>query len=326
MNEESAMIMVTNIDQIDIKNFFKIDPLPYAKTCITIGNFDGVHLGHQAIISKMVNQANAKGKPLVLITFFPNPVELFKQKLRSFYLSTPAEKERQLLRLGVDQVITLQFDRDLANLSAEEFLSSLKEKFGLNTLVVGEDFALGKNRQGTVPVLKDLSQALSFKLKVLSPVRLGDRAISSTKIREQLDEGDVREAAALLGRNYAVAGVVTHGSDRGKKIGLPTANIQHWEKKKLPATGVYATRVYLWHEVFQGITNVGYRPTFGDQKIPNIETFIFDFDADIYGEKMRLEFIQKIRDEKKFPGVDALLAQIALDKIEARRILSDDET
>lgn len=314
-------------DLYDLQNtidFFDLTPLPYEKTCITIGNFDGVHLGHQAIISQMVEQANANGKPLIVITFCPNPSDFFNPNIQSFYLSTPEEKEARLLKLGVDRVLTLKFDQDFANLNPEEFLLGLKEKLALETLVVGEDFALGKNRQGTIPVLREIGEKLSFELKVLPSVRLGSKDISSTKVRKLLDQGKVDEVADLLGRHYAISGIVTHGSDRGARIGLPTANITHWPKKKLPAIGVYATHVDLRGENFRGITNVGYRPTFENQAKANVETFIFDFNNDIYGEAMKLSFIDKIRDEQKFSGVDAFLAQIERDKTTAQRIFRND--
>ena len=304
--------------------FSELPSLPYKQACITIGNFDGVHLGHQAIISKMVNQANSQGNPLIIVTFFPNPYDFFNPSVKSFYLSTPEERETLLLGLGVDRVVTFKFDQDFANLKPRDFLSELKTKLALRTLVVGEDFALGKNRQGTIPVLREIGNELSFELKVLPSVKLGDKDISSTKVRKRLEEGDVREAAKLLGRYYCVSGIVTHGSDRGSRIGLPTANILHWKKKKLPAIGVYATRVFLRGKEYYGITNVGFRPTFEDQTMPNVETHIFNFDDDIYGEQMKLEFIEKIRDEKKFSGVDAFLAQIEKDKAVAKRIFKDE--
>jgi len=312
-------------DPHNIIKFSELPAMSYEKTCITIGNFDGVHLGHQAIISQMVNQANSRGNPLIVITFFPNPYDYFNPQINSFYLSTPEEKEALLLGLGVDHVLTFLFDQDFANLKPEEFLSILKNKLAIKTLVVGEDFALGKNRQGTIPVLREIGQNLSFKLKVLPSVELGDKEISSTKVRKLLDDGNVGEAANFLGRYYGISGVIIQGSGRGAKIGLPTTNILHWPKKKLPATGVYATHVKLLGKHYQGITNVGYRPTFENQTLPNIETHIFEFDDEIYGEKMTLEFIEKIREEKKFSGVDAFLAQIEEDKAVARRIFKNEQ-
>lgn len=311
-------------DQFKIIEFSELRQLGYEKTCITIGNFDGVHLGHQAIISQMVKQANSQGNPLIVITFFPNPSDFFNPKIESFYLSTPKEKETLLLGLGAGHVLTFKFDGAFANLSPEAFLSQLKTKLSLETLVVGEDFALGKNRQGTIPVIRKIGRELFFQLKVLPSISLGDIEISSTKVRRCLDKGDVACAAKLLGRYYGISGIVTHGSDRGSRIGLPTANILHWPKKKLPAIGVYATHVELRGESFQGITNVGIRPTFEEQELPNVETHILNFNGEIYGEEMRLEFVEKIRDEKKFSGVEAFLAQIEKDKAAARRIFKDE--
>lgn len=311
-------------DQFKIIEFSELRQLGYEKTCITIGNFDGVHLGHQAIISQMVKQANSQGNPLIVITFFPNPSDFFNPKIESFYLSTPNEKETLLLGLGAGHVLTFKFDRAFANLSPEAFLSQLKAKLSLETLVVGEDFALGKNRQGTIPVIREIGREISFQLKVLPSISLGDIEISSTKVRRCLDKGDVACAAKLLGRYYGISGIVIHGSDRGSRIGLPTANILHWPKKKLPAIGVYATHLELQGESFQGITNVGIRPTFEEQELPNVETHILNFNGEIYGEEMRLEFVEKIRDEKKFSGVEAFLAQIEKDKAAARRIFKDE--
>jgi riboflavin kinase/FMN adenylyltransferase len=305
--------------------FPELPVLPYEKSCITIGNFDGVHLGHQAIISKMVRRANARGNPLIVITLFPNPYDFFNPDIRSFYLSTPKEKEQRLLDLGVDRVLSFQFDREFANLSPQEFLSALKDKLGVSTLVVGEDFALGKNRAGTPPVLKDIGKSLNFKVKVLSQVTIWDKEISSTRVRKLLDEGKVRAAASLLGRYYSLSGLVTYGSSRGSKIGLPTANIDYWKKKKLPAVGVYATKARINQEDYEGITNVGYRPTFEIQDEPNIETYIFDFSENIYEEKFELAFVEKIRDEQKFSGVEDLLAQIEKDKQTARRIFENEQ-
>jgi riboflavin kinase/FMN adenylyltransferase len=317
-------------DRVDpytnIISFVNLQQQAFNQTCITVGNFDGVHRGHQAIINDIVTAGKEKGKPVLVITFFPNPVEFFSGSKRPFYLTTPAEKETILLGLGVDKVITFQFDREFANLLPETFLSALKEKLGLGTLVVGYDFAMGKNRQGTIPVIKALSEEMGFSVQVMDAVEFEGEEISSTRIRQALDAGDVRLAQTMLGRPYTVSGEVTHGSDRGSRIGLPTANLAHWPLKMLPAVGVYATRPIVFGKTYLGVTNVGYRPTFENQDKPNIETHILDFDGNIYGEKLELQFVEKIRDEQKFAGVDALIAQIERDKATARRIFSHDET
>lgn len=311
---------------LNIFDFFELNPLGFRDSYITIGNFDGVHLGHQAIIRKMIQRAKDQKCPILVVTFFPNPADYFNPELDAFYLSTPKEKEMQILKLGVDRVITFRFNRDFANLPPRAFLSGLKENLGLDKLVVGHDFALGKNRVGTLPVIKEIGQEMSFSVETITPVDFGGEEISSTKIRQRLAEGRVAEAAEMLGRPYAVSGEVTHGSDRGSRIGLPTANLTPWKKKKLPAVGVYATRVLHEGIEYYGLSNIGFRPTFEKQTLPNMETHILGFDGNIYGEKLTLKFIAKIRDEQKFSGVEALLAQIERDKETARRIFSDDET
>ncbi len=327
MNTDLNQTMHTNIQPdvkiIEISNF---ETLPYTNACITIGNFDGVHLGHQAIINQMVRTASQQARPVLVVTFYPNPTAFFSAQQEPFYLSTPQEKERQMLALGVDRVITFRFNRDFANLTAEAFLLQLRDKLGLGVLVVGQDFALGKDRAGTIPVLEALGRSHGFEVMTITQVELAEEGVSSTRVRQLLDAGAVDRAARLLGRLYSVSGEVTHGSDRGSRIGLPTANMDFWPLKKLPAVGVYATRVRLAGQVHKGITNIGYRPTFEEQTQVNIETHILDFDQNIYGEGISFEFVVKLRDEQKFSGVDTFLAQIELDKAKARRIFEDDQT
>jgi riboflavin kinase/FMN adenylyltransferase len=312
--------------EINIIDFNGLEAMPYQDTCITIGNFDGVHLGHQAIITRMVRQAQTQNRLVLVVTFYPNPYVYFNHQQQPFYLSTPAEKERLLLSLGVEHVVTLRFNREFSNLTAEAFLAELKRKLGLGVLVVGEDFALGKGRQGTIPVLKNIGHQHSFSVEVISRIETAGQEVSSTLVRHKLDAGAVDQVVELLGRPYQVAGVVTHGSDRGRKIGLPTANISPWSQKKLPVVGVYATLVHLNDRVYQGLTNIGFRPTFEDQVGVNVETHILDFDGNIYGEKMVLAFIEKLRDEQKFAGIEALLTQIERDKAKARRIFQHVKT
>jgi len=310
---------------LNIHDFAALGPVLDDDACITIGNFDGVHLGHQAIIQHMVKEAQLQDLAVLVVTFYPNPYVFFNQPQKPYYLSTPREKERHLLALGVDRVITFWFNQDFAALSAEDFLTKLKQTMGLNQLMVGEDFALGKGRHGTIPVLKQIGQVQGFRVETFPHIDLGTQEISSTRIRQLLDQGAVDQAGELLGRPYTVAGEVTHGSDRGGRIGLPTANIEHWPHKKLPAVGVYATWVHLQGQVYRGLTNIGYRPTFEAQSLVNVETHILDFSRNIYGEMLELEFIQKLRDEQKFSGVAALLAQIERDKAQAQRIFQHDE-
>lgn len=319
------MMLDENNSAKTIFNFFDLEPLPIENACITIGNFDGVHKGHQAIIQEMVREAQSKTQPVVVVTFFPNPADYFNPDRNSFYLSSPQEKESRLLELGVDRVITFKFDRDFAHLSPLAFLTGLKEKLGLQNLVIGYDFAMGRDRKGTISVVNQIGDQLGFAVKVIEPRNVGGQAVSSTLIRRRLDEGDLGAVREMLGRYYSVSGVVRHGSNRGSRIGLPTANIDHWIHKKLPAVGVYATRVLLWEQKLHGITNVGYRPTFENQEKPNIETHIMDFQGNVVGENLTIEFVQKIRDERQFSGVSDFLVQIEKDKKTAQRIFNDTE-
>ena len=326
MVERFYLAMINDVhSDLTIFDFDKLQPLPFQDSLVTLGNFDGVHLGHQAIISRLVEKAQLTQQPVIVVTFYPNPSVYFKRREKPYYLLTPNRKEELLLELGVDAVVTFRFNGEFASLTPEEFLIGLKANLGMSSLVVGHDFALGKNRQGTIPVIREIGKKLSFDLEIIKPIIVGELDVSSTLIRQSLGKGDVRTAADMLGRPYSIAGEVSHGSDRGSRIGLPTANLFHWDGKKLPAVGVYATLIELNGQMHYGITNVGFRPTFESQSDVNIETHILDFDGNIYGEKMSVAFIQKIRDEIKFSGVDALLQQIEQDKISAREIFHHDQ-
>lgn len=321
MMRKGSIGMLDGFNQeMEILDFSALTQRKQRSTCITIGNFDGVHLGHQAIIRRMLREACPENFDVLVVTFFPNPSVFFNQGGARFYLTSPREKREILLDLGVDSVLTFAFDRDFANLTPKAFLRGLKEKLGLVELVVGSDFALGKNRLGTLPVIRSLGEELGFAVKVISPISVDDEVISSTQIRKLLEEGAVRRAAEKLGRRYTMRGIITHGSDRGSRIGLPTANLSHWPLKKLPGLGVYATYVLLDGRRFPALTNVGLRPTFEIQTAPNVETHILNFDEDIYGERMTLEFVEKIREERKFSGVKAFIEQIAKDKRDARSV------
>jgi len=301
-------------------SFSDLTPQPYKNSYLTIGNFDGVHLGHKAIILRMVHEAKQDGIPLIVVTFYPNPSVYFKKRPENEYLSTPGEKEKMLRDLGVDDVVTIEFDHEFANLTPEAFLKGLIDNLHLHVLVVGPDFAMGKDRLGSRSFLDEMARDQMFSIKTVHPVLFEDLDVSSTRIRRFLDEGNVGVAAKLLGRSYSITGTVVHGSDRGSKIGLPTANISYWHEKKRPAVGVYATIVTLNEVQYQAISNIGYRPTFGMQTVPDIETHILGFDGNIYGESLILAFIDKIRNEQKFESVNALLAQIEQDKAAAREI------
>ncbi|HIQ09175.1 MAG TPA: riboflavin biosynthesis protein RibF, partial [Anaerolineaceae bacterium] len=233
---------------------------------LTIGAFDGVHLGHRAIIEPFVAEAHAAGAPAVVLTFFPHPSVVLQRQQRPFYLSTPEEKAELLGALGVDVVITHRFNRRVAALSARAFMERLKAHLGLRMLWVGYDFALGRNREGDIPTLKRLGEELGYQVHVMEAVTLNGEVISSSRIRTLLSAGQVEEAARLLGRPYQVTGKVVQGDGRGRQLGFPTANLKIWARRMVPGPGVYVAQARLADGGTWGaVVNVGVRPTFEAQ-------------------------------------------------------------
>jgi riboflavin kinase/FMN adenylyltransferase len=291
---------------------------------LTIGVFDGVHTGHQTLIRDLTAAAHQAGATAVVLTFHPHPAETLRGPVRSFYLSTPEEKAALIAPLGVDLLITQPFDQRTAQTSARDFVLKLRERLGLEQLWVGADFALGHNREGTVPVLRTLGEELGFEVKVVHAIQQGGEVVSSSRIRSLLAEGDVAAAARLLGRNYALSGAVVSGAKRGRSIGIPTANLALDEKRAVPATGVYVTRAHVGGRAWGAVTNIGVRPTFEDgTPAPIVETHILDYDGgEFYDQALRVEFIARLRAEQKFSGVDALVAQIHADIQAARNLLA----
>jgi riboflavin kinase/FMN adenylyltransferase len=290
---------------------------------LTIGVFDGVHTGHQILIRDLTAAAHQQGAPAVVLTFHPHPVETLRGPVRSFYLSTLEERAAFIEPLGVDLLITHPFIQKTAETSARDFVLELRERIGLEQLWVGADFALGHNREGTVPVLRELGKELGFEVKTVAAVESGGEVVSSSRIRSLLTEGDVAAAASLLGRNYALSGAVVSGAKRGHSIGIPTANLALDEKRAVPATGVYVTRAHLGGRAWGAVTNIGLRPTFEDgTPSPIVETHILDYDGgEFYDQTLRVEFIARLRAEQKFTGVEALVAQIHADIAAARKRL-----
>lgn len=290
------------------------------KAWLTIGVFDGVHLGHQQLIRDIAAGAYKQGSPAVVLAFHPHPVETLRGPVRSFYISDPQEKEQLMAGLGVDLLITHPFDKQTANTLARDFVLELKRNLGLEQLWVGRDFALGHDREGTVPVLHSLGAELGFAVKPVDAIELDGGVVSSSRIRTSLAEGDVAQAARLLGRPYALSGPVVSGAKRGRSIGIPTANLALDDKRAVPATGVYITRAEVGGRSWKAVTNIGVRPTFEDgTPVPIVETHILDYDGgEFYDQILRVEFLARLRAEQKFEGVDALVAQIKKD-IEAAR-------
>jgi riboflavin kinase/FMN adenylyltransferase len=290
--------------------------------CLTIGAFDGVHRGHQALVSEMVGHARATGKSPVVLTFYPHPSVVLRGRRPSFYISTPEEKAEYLSALGVEAVVTHPFNQEVANISAADFVARLVEYVRLSELWCGSDFALGHNRQGDVAFLRAEGKRRGFTVHVTAPVLMDGEVISSTRIRQALRDGAVEQAARMLGRPFRLPGKVVEGAKRGRTIGIPTANLEVWEERAFPAVGVYACRAHHTGNVYSAVTNIGYRPTFNStEPKPTIEAHLLDFSGDLYGSTLTLEFIARLRSELKFSGVEALVAQIQRDIEAARQIL-----
>ena len=291
---------------------------------VTSGTFDGVHLGHQKILNRLNQVADLTNGQSVVITFYPHPRSVISPDNQIVkLLSTLDEKIELLENSGVNHLLIIPFTREFSELSSEEFIQKiLIDAIGTKTLVIGFDHRFGKNREGGFDFLKANKEKYGFDIEEISRQDIENVGVSSSKIRKALQEGDVPTADHFLGRNYSVSGLIVKGKQLGRTIGFPTANIQVREIAKLiPLDGVYAVKVYYKDDVFGGMLNIGNRPTV-DGTYQTIEVNIFDFDQEIYGENLKVEFLQKIRNEKKFNGLDELKEQIAKDKITCKGILN----
>jgi riboflavin kinase/FMN adenylyltransferase len=295
--------------------------------CLTIGAFDGVHRGHQALIGALVQHAHPAGCAAVIITFYPHPSVVLRGRRPSFYLTMPDEKAGYLAALGVDAMVTHPFNHEVANIRAADFVTRLVEHARMRELWCGSDFALGHNREGTVDFLRAEGERRGFTVRVTPPELADGEVISSTRIRQALRDGAVEQAARYLGRPFRLTGQVVEGAKRGRAIGVPTANLSVSEEHAAPATGVYACRAYPagtppLHHAQPAVTNIGFRPTFESQSPAlTVEAHLLDFSDNLYGRPLTLEFVARLRPEMKFSSVEALLAQIRRDIEDARRIL-----
>jgi riboflavin kinase/FMN adenylyltransferase len=299
-----------------------LSDLSLAESALTIGSFDGLHLGHQALIRAMVEAARAEHLPSVVLTFFPHPSVVLRGRRPAFYITQPEEKARRLIEIGVDHVITQTFDEALSRVTAGEFLDRLIRQLGLKHLWIGEDFALGHDREGNRAFLKRASVERGFELHVFPPVLVGGEVVSSTRVREALRSGDVAHVAVYLGRPFSLEGKVVRGAQRGRGLGFPTANLELPADQAYPGRGVYACFAVVAGQRHPAVTNVGVRPTFGDDlPEPIVETHLIDEDTDLYDRTLRLEFVERLREERRFAGIEELRAQIANDVDQARRLL-----
>ncbi len=289
---------------------------------VTIGVFDGMHLGHQALVAELVARARESNRKAVALTFFPHPDKVLTTAGQRYYLTSPQERAELLLAHGIDLVITQPFDEATRRLPAAEFVRLLSQRLRMRELRVGADFALGFQRQGDIDFLRAQGQQRGFCVSTIDSITtVGGERIRSTDLRELVRAGDMLAARALLGRDYALRGEVVRGQQRGRAIGVPTANLDVWEEKIIPASGVYATWARLGDQRFMAAANIGTRPTFAGESL-SIEAHLLDYDGDLYGEQLSLEFLLRLRPERKFKGLEELVAQIRADIAAVRDMLT----
>jgi len=294
------------------------------RTVVTIGNFDGVHLGHREIFRRVVDKAHELKGTAAVVTFEPHPLRFLVPDKAPLRLNTPAEKVRLLAASCIDLLVVLNFTRQLAEMPAEDFVREiLVGKLGVKHLIVGYDYAFGRNRQGNTDFLATQAELYNFTLEVLAPIRAEQQAHSSTVIRLALQEGRVADAIKTLGRNFTLDGEVVHGEGRGRKLGFPTANLVT-QKEILPRDGVYAVKVKWREDYYDGVINIGKRPTFTDSA-PTLEIHLLDFQNDLYGERLRIYFVDRLRNEQKFSSVEALQEAVVRDITRARELLADSQ-
>ena len=301
---------------------FDIDKLegPLTNPVLTIGNFDGVHKGHNVLFDKVKERARAIGGKSAVMTFDPHPVKVMKPGNGPPLITSVTQKLDLISNAGIDIIFCLPFTHEFASIPARGFVQDiLVEKIGVKEMVVGYDYAFGFKRKGNIELLQEMGERLGFKVHEVSQIHLNSRLVSSTSIRNLLQEGEVPEANKLLGRDHQISGAVVKGKNRGGRLlGFPTANLEPIDEL-IPKGGVYAVTVDIEDVIYYGVSNIGYNPTFGDSAL-SVETHILDFANDLVGKTIRVSFIQRLRDEKTFSGVEELTDQIAKDIQQARAL------
>jgi riboflavin kinase / FMN adenylyltransferase len=292
-------------------------------TWLTIGSFDGVHRGHQFLISNLVSEAHQAGNQAMVLTFHPHPAQILRGLNTPYFLTSLEEKLELLDSLHLDGVITLEFTHAMAASSAEDFMQMLTGAVHLRRLRVGQGFALGHERKGNVDYLRVLGKQLGYSVDTVTPYELDGKKLSSSLIRSLIREGRVEQAGIFLGRPYSVQGLVVPGDGRGKSLGFPTANVQPDPLRLLPERGVYACRVTVDNRTYPSVANIGLRPTFeGGSNESRLEAHLMDYSGDLYKRNIRVEFIQRLREEKKFNTVQELMDQVQADIKHGREVLS----
>lgn len=292
---------------------------PARGLCLTIGNFDGLHLGHQEFIRAAAEIAGEKGLDFAAMTFWPHPRTVLKPESPHFPLADRDERLRLMEAMGVPLVFELPFDKHVAALSAREFAERILMPISLSHLVIGHDFSMGRNRQGAPDVLRAIGASCGFALDQIPAFKINGEPVSSSRLRQTIAKGDMQEARKMLGRNYALNGKIVHGEARGRLMGFPTANLGQ-TRSLLPGFGVYACLAHVNGKTLPAATSVGVNPTF-DGRAATVESFFLEGGEDLYDQDMRLEFVAKIRDQIKFPSAEDLARQISRDTEKAREIL-----
>lgn len=299
-----------------------VDGLNLKNPVITIGSFDGLHLGHRKVISQLKNLADSIGGVSVVITFWPHPTKVLSPQKEITLLATPDERDQLFAETGIDYLIVLPFTNEFSLLSYGNFVEEfLVKKLVINTLLLGYDNKIGHGGKGHFQQIQDLAKIHHFKVEELSALKNGDEQVSSTRIRELLAQGDIPGANNLLGYHFGMNGTVVYGQRLGTALGFPTANIMPHTDKFIPGIGVYAIRGYFDGKIFNGMMNIGYRPTVSkEERKLVLEAHLFNFDENIYDKDLKIEFVVKMRDEKSFKSIDELRAQLQLDKINAMQL------
>ena len=307
---------MTTLDQ-ELANHAPTGPM-----ALTIGTFDGVHLGHQDLLGRLKALAAEKGLYTAVLTFRRHPRLALTPGIELRYISTLEERLDLLRAVGIDLVVAVDFTQQVALLKAGDFLDMLRRRLKMKGLVVGPDFALGNNREGDIPTLRRLGTEMGFWVEPVEPVVMEKTVIRSSVIRSLLVQGEVESASVMLGRTYGLTGVVVEGDRRGRELGFPTANLELDGDLALPLDGIYATWAIVDGQRHQSATNVGVRPTFGGGR-RIVETYLLDFDDDLYGKHLTVEFVRRLRDELDFPDVGSLVEQMKLDVDNARSVLEE---
>jgi riboflavin kinase/FMN adenylyltransferase len=314
--QESSNVLMRIIDDLNA-----IEE-PLKNPVLSIGNFDGVHRGHLALFEKVKARAGAIGGQSAVMTFEPHPIRVMKPGNGPLLITPTRQKIELIGKAGIDVLFCIPFTREFASISAEDFVKDiLVARIGVKEIVVGYDYAFGRNREGNIPLLREMGEKLGFLVHLVEPIHIDHTLVSSTSIRRLVQEGKLSEAKTLLGRDYQVEGVVVRGHQRGGRLlGFPTANLKP-EDELLPKTGVYAVTVMIDDKAYQGVTNVGYNPTFHDKAL-TVETHLLDYSGDLVGKKITINFLSRLRGERSFQDVRELSEQISKDIDDARTVFA----